>query len=181
MDTIGAVLAWYRTSYSTPRTRGHDANLSAEAVNYAAEIKIRAERLLGEILHQGPKNQGNAGMGRPGLGGTQMEPPKPDTIPTLAEIGITKKQSSRAQQLAALPFEPTPQARVDTTTFPSGKVETVPTNPRSRGHDKAPQPKPERHVLVDVMQLACHVGSVRSVPSLRACQGTRQGWESHRQ
>lgn len=86
------------------RAYARHANLSAEAVNYAAEIKIRAERLLGEMLQQTPKNTGIRLNGRDTFGSTVMEPPKV-LAPTLAEIGITKKQSSRAQQLASLPVE----------------------------------------------------------------------------
>lgn len=44
---------------------------------------------------------GAAGHGRPSLGGSTLEPPKNNT-PTLTELGINKKTSSLAQQLADL-------------------------------------------------------------------------------
>ncbi len=72
----------------------------------AAEIRLRAERRLGELIAAQKAtvglNTGRAGKGRPRLGGSLSEPPK-DSIPTLAEAGIDKKLSSRAQELAAVP------------------------------------------------------------------------------
>lgn len=64
-------------------------------------LRLQAERRLGEMLRDMPKATGTAGMGRPSLGGSTSEPPK--TEMTLAEIGIDKKVSMRAQRLAALP------------------------------------------------------------------------------
>lgn len=68
-------------------------NASIETINYAAEIRLRAERRLGEILDKTPKNKGESGRFRR-AGGTISEPPD-----TLASTGISKKTSSRAQQL----------------------------------------------------------------------------------
>lgn len=77
--------------------------LGKETVRYATEITLEAERKLGEALAATPKNAGTAGKGRPKKGGTKTVPPKNDT-PTLADQGIDKKTSARAQQLAN--FEP---------------------------------------------------------------------------
>lgn len=75
----------------------------------AAEIRIRAERRLGELLKETEKATGtrgqrlSAGPGRGNkTGGAVLEPPVSVT-PTLAEQGIDKKLSSRAQKLAAIP------------------------------------------------------------------------------
>ena len=70
----------------------------------AAEIRIRAERRLGELLKEMPKAKGGAekGVGRRGKQcGSVSEPHS--TTPTLADQGIDKKLSSRAQKLAAIP------------------------------------------------------------------------------
>ena len=66
----------------------------------AAEIRIRAERRLGELLRAQKETVGlHPGVRFTGdCGGSDEEPPA-----TLGEIGIDKKLSSRAQQLAALP------------------------------------------------------------------------------
>ena len=68
----------------------------------ATEIRIRAERRLGEMLAEVPKNTGAAGGGKKtGPRGTFTEPR--DTTPTLADIGVDKKLSARSQKLAAVP------------------------------------------------------------------------------
>lgn len=69
-------------------------NASVETVNRAAEIRTLAERQMGEFLNQMPKQQGARGIGKSGI---------PAEKPTLADIGITHKQSSTAQKLAAIP------------------------------------------------------------------------------
>ena len=67
-----------------------------EVYNKASEYRLRAERKLGEILATTPKAEG----GRPLKTGSKTEP-----VSTLAEMGIDKKTSSRAQALAAVPDE----------------------------------------------------------------------------
>jgi site-specific DNA-methyltransferase (adenine-specific) len=67
----------------------------------AAEIRMRAERRLGEML-SAAKQQGQIQVGRPERNGADEEP-FPRT--TLANAGIDKKLSSRAQKLAAVSEE----------------------------------------------------------------------------
>jgi hypothetical protein len=43
---------------------------------------------------------------KPGKTGNKALPLLDDTAPTLAELGITKNESSKAQRLAALPAPP---------------------------------------------------------------------------
>lgn len=62
----------------------------------------RAEIRAGELLREMAKNKGTRGDGRPKLGGNSELPPK-DTSPKLADLGVSKTQSSRWQKLAALP------------------------------------------------------------------------------
>ena len=72
---------------------------SIDAVNYASEIRLRVERRLGELLAETPKNKGGGekGIGRRGKEcGSKSEPHS--ERPTLAESGISKKLSSRAQR-----------------------------------------------------------------------------------
>lgn len=80
---------------------------SRETSNSAAEIRLRAERRLGEILRSAPKNPGTAGrIIGPGRGkkngGSKTELPFSE-IPTHADTGVDKKLSSRAQMLAETP------------------------------------------------------------------------------
>ena len=78
--------------------------LSIEASNNATEIKIRAEKLMGDMLRESPKNNGTKGQlnGRNSSGGVEVDTAREDT-PTLADIGLTKKQSSQFQQIASIP------------------------------------------------------------------------------
>ena len=69
----------------------------------AAEIRIRAERRLGEMLAETKATVGlNKGAKGSVVTGSKREPVKDDR-PTLAAAGIDKKLSSRAQKLAAVP------------------------------------------------------------------------------
>lgn len=75
----------------------------------AAEIRIRGERRLGELMSAQREsvglNTGTAGQGRPRIGGFDDNPPKQDARPTLAEAGIDKSLADRARKLAAVPEE----------------------------------------------------------------------------
>ena len=70
-----------------------------------AEIRERAEVRLGEILKVQKETVGLAAGGERGgrakIDGTRAEPAI--LRPTLAEVGIDKKLSSRAQKKAAVP------------------------------------------------------------------------------
>jgi hypothetical protein len=70
--------------------------LSKEAIDHAHAIMVDAMTLLGEFLKVMPK----APPGRPSKNGSHKEPiSKP---PTLAEVGVSKKESSDAQILATV-------------------------------------------------------------------------------
>ena len=74
---------------------------AGEAVNAASQIKNRAERRMGEELAKAEKATGAAQPGT-ARGTTRSADPTASPL-TLAEIGITKDQSSRFQKLAAIP------------------------------------------------------------------------------
>ena len=69
----------------------------------AWEIRMRAERRIGQLIAEQKEtvglNEGRAGKGRPDLGGLEINPPKKDTRPTLAEVGIDKNLADRARKL----------------------------------------------------------------------------------
>jgi len=67
----------------------------------AAEIRIRAERRLGQILASLEKNKGAAGGGKKTAPRGSLVEPR-DNSPTLSDLGIDKKLSARSQKLAAL-------------------------------------------------------------------------------
>lgn len=69
----------------------------------AAEIRIRAEIRLGEMLLEQKETEGMAKGGQPYQStGSRKEPV---ATPTLADVGIDKKLSMRSQKLAAIPKE----------------------------------------------------------------------------
>lgn len=83
--------------------------LGEEASNLATSIKIEALRKLGGMLEQTPRASGVKKAGTV-LGGSKVELPKNDA-PTLAELGLTKKESALAQKLNTLSEEDYQQVR----------------------------------------------------------------------
>jgi N6-adenosine-specific RNA methylase IME4 len=77
----------------TLRRYAQRARLGMAAQNRCAEIRLRAERKLGQYLAGTPRNSG----GRP------KPVPLGNGFPTLDDLGITRKLSHRAQRLAAIP------------------------------------------------------------------------------
>lgn len=79
--------------------------LGEEAVQYATSIKVEALAQLGRMLKETPKNTGARLIGGSETysGGSKVLPP--DDTPTLAEMGLDKKTSKLAQDIAALPEE----------------------------------------------------------------------------
>ena len=69
----------------------------ADVIQRAKGLRLQAERRLGEILRDMPKNPGAL------MRGSVVTEVNHGDSPTLAEIGIDKRTSSRAQKLAALP------------------------------------------------------------------------------
>lgn len=76
--------------------------LGEEAIGYAHEIKIEALAQLGRLLAEIPKQNGARGLAGGGTRGSRKEP-QVDSPPRLSDLGITKKTSMIAQQLASLP------------------------------------------------------------------------------
>lgn len=71
-------------------------NASAETVNRATEIRLLAERQMGEFLKVMPKNKGAMGKGASVVNA-------PDSTTTLAELGIKRQSAADAQKLADIP------------------------------------------------------------------------------
>jgi hypothetical protein len=87
------------------------ADQSLAVLNAVAELKIRAERRAGQLLLDMGKNQGGkpiANASHDARGYDSAE----NNAQTLADLGITYSQSSRWQQIAALP-DPTFETYVE--------------------------------------------------------------------
>jgi hypothetical protein len=79
--------------------------------NRATEVRVLAERQMGEFLKSMPKATGVRMAGGDETGSPVVTDGNRRETPTLADIGITKKQSSTAQKLADIP------AQIENTTF----------------------------------------------------------------
>ena len=73
---------------------------NTDLLQHATEIRLRAERRAGELLAAAPKAVGGEHGGKSKIDGSRAQPSNP--TPTLAALGLTKTQSARWQQLAAL-------------------------------------------------------------------------------
>jgi N6-adenosine-specific RNA methylase IME4 len=100
-------------------------DLEADAI----EIRMRAERRLGEMLVEQKAtvgfNKGAAGSAGPGRGNAVPIENRVSNVPTLAEAGIDKKLSSRAQKLAQVSPERFEQMVGDTRDAMNRAVQTV--------------------------------------------------------
>jgi N6-adenosine-specific RNA methylase IME4 len=67
----------------------------------ATTLRMRAERRVGELLRVSEKNKGARGGGQKDAPRGRVVKPR-DTTPKLADLGVSKTQSSRWQKLAAL-------------------------------------------------------------------------------
>lgn len=104
----------------------------------AAEIRIRAERRLGELL-AAQKEEG--GLAKPGVKPNSVV--TNDRIPTLAEAGISKDLSSRAQKLAAVPEADFEQEIGEWRDRVKQEGERVTARLEARGEGKTPKADPK--------------------------------------
>ena len=81
----------------------HRQQLGKELEDFAYAIKIQALAKLGALLAVMPKSSGVIGRDKKGLTRGSIGIPRVDEPATLADLGLDKKTSAVAQQLAALP------------------------------------------------------------------------------
>ncbi len=82
-----------RDKAEAARNYAKQVGLSLELQNRCCELKLRAERKLGELLAKTPRQKP----------GDYKRSHRATVYPTLEELGVTKSQSSRWQSLAKLP------------------------------------------------------------------------------
>ena len=80
------------------RVYAQQARLGLEAQNYAAEVKLRAERRAGELLAEMELRDGGHAKRARSQPATELAAP-----PRLSDLGITRSQSSRWQAIARVP------------------------------------------------------------------------------
>jgi hypothetical protein len=114
------------------RYAARQARAGMEAENFAAEVRLRAERRAGELLSQTEKHVG----GRPSETGRTV---LPVYTPKLADLGVTKSASSRYQQVADVP----PEVFEDYIAAKQERGEEITTNRLLRLAREAPKDVPE--------------------------------------
>jgi N6-adenosine-specific RNA methylase IME4 len=109
-----------------------------EMQNDIAEIKLRAERRLGEMLDEMDKAKG----GRPEITGNRVLPVIES--PTLSDIGISKMQSSRWQRAAKIPEETFEAHIAEVKDKPDGELTSATIQRLARGIEKENHRKDRR-------------------------------------
>jgi site-specific DNA-methyltransferase (adenine-specific) len=104
VDEVKAI----RDQAEATRVYARQARLGLEAQNDAAEIKLRAERRAGELLAAMAKHPAGRPPGNRSRRATDFRPPR------LGDLGVSKEQSSRWQQIATVP-EPIFEQHIATT------------------------------------------------------------------
>lgn len=132
----------------------------------AREIKLRAERRCGELLREMKATGQRQIKGGKGTGGAmQTSSRSPSTTRTLAELGITKDQSSDWQKLADLPADQFEHRIVQTRERP-GRSPRVSMKPHGT-------PKPKATTTTDQCQ-TCRGPLVRVKHKTPYCPACRQ-------
>jgi hypothetical protein len=135
----------------------------------AAEIRIRAERRLGELIAQQKATDGLAKGGRPyqkSTGGND-----PPVTPTLSQAGIDKDLAKRARKLAAVPQEEFEQELTEWRERVSSENSRVTTRLEKRGED----------VIESTSQRAeCNIPDSAIVSACLTCPTCGQRWPEGR-
>lgn len=109
--------------------------LGEEAMGMAASIKVEALRKLGEMLKATPRAKGEILRG-------SISVPRGNDADTLAELGLTKKESAVAQKLAALSDEDFNQVRDGHVSIAKAIAAVESTKPKA-APPPAADPEPE--------------------------------------
>jgi hypothetical protein len=144
-----------------------------ELVQYATEIKVRAERRCGEMLRDTAASGERAPRGKPA---------KTSNDTTLSDMGLTRDESSRYQKLAAMPDEHFETA-VATAKATAGEVTTAhmlrearrarPIAKRTRNDGSSRLRVPPLHVAREVADRSACVKGARMSSKTRAAAAAR--------
>lgn len=133
-----------------------------DLIQWATEIKVRAERQAGEMLAAMPKSQGVKFNGRAADGSFRQS--HDDSAQTLADVGVTAVQSSRWQQLASM-SEDHFEAAVATAKDTAGQVTTA-FMLREAAKAKPPQATPKKGAKADAIRADLKAAKERGVSML---------------
>ena len=115
--------------------------LDLESERQCIAIRLRAERKAGQLLKEMPKAPGVQRQlaGRDASGGRVVRPPE-NREATLADMGISKDQSSKWQKLADVPEDKFEEALADTSAPPSTAGILRQHGPRPQQPETPPAP-----------------------------------------
>ncbi len=99
-------------------------NASAETVNRATEIRLLAERQMGEFLKVMPKSKGGAAYHNPDSPRAPKAGSDESGLTTYGDVGVTRTQAFRSQKLADIP-EPEFKERIAVAQASGGKLSTA--------------------------------------------------------
>jgi hypothetical protein len=115
-----------------------------ELIEHATEIRMRAEIRAGEMLAEMEKHDG----GRPTKTGSSV---RPVSKPKLADLGVSKTQSSRWQKLAQLPKEEQEAKIKQATQKAEAAVEPATIKAKKKNPIHGPTKKPKAKPATDVV------------------------------
>ena len=137
------------------RMYAKQAGESLAVQNDIAEIKLRAERRVGELLKDMPKNTG--AKGNPGGRGATVVRSHDETAqPKLSDIGISKSQSSRFQQVADLPEDEFEQ-HIQQTKESGNELTTTGVSRKSKEHVRQEKRETNKKQVVTTTDILTHV------------------------
>jgi len=76
-----------------------------EAAKYAREIRLRAERRIGELTREMPKEKAGRPKNESNRGPISKGPSKSRKADALKDVGLSKQEASRCESIAAIPDE----------------------------------------------------------------------------
>jgi hypothetical protein len=149
----------------------------SELIQYATEIKVRAERRCGELLARFAETGERATRNH---GGANIPTVSNDTTPratTLSEMGLTRDESSRYQQLAAMP-EDHFETAVETAKATAGEVTSAfmlraakAANPKDKPKAAKPHAKPKTGAKADAVREELKQAAERGVSMIATYAG----------
>lgn len=128
--------------------------LGVDIIAHATSIRFDAERKLGGILEATPKRGTEHSTGGGSKGSSRV--PLPNAPPTLADLGIDKKTSARAQSLAKLPDAAFDAVR--TGSISPAKAISAQSPPKPKKPRPIPEPSAE---AAEILALRDEVDMVR--------------------
>jgi hypothetical protein len=134
----------FRDKAEAVRVLARQRDLGREAENQAAELRIRADRRLGQLLLPLPKRHGARPSDRAEL--------SESTPPTLADMGLNRDQAAAAQAIARVP-EDEFEAHLQSTKAEGRRLASQPLIARGRTHARR-SPTPAESAALDLEAMA---------------------------